>query len=226
MWYIDRGDVTEIKKESWFKLMIKQIIAVLVAMTLSISLIFAPTLGDNHASASGKTTKTTEKMTNDELIKTIKPYVQLNKDGTIGFKKNVPEDVYEAYDLDVLQSHFDVVNEGVRNNMLTINKKLEISETIQVRAAATYGKWTYHWWGYDRNFSNYQTKQYIDRLEYQAIGASMATGVTYWFPPVGGLAALSGGYWLLLSKRVDANNNGNGVYVAVTWANVFNVKPL
>lgn len=91
---------------------------------------------------------------------------------------------------------------------------------------ATYGKWTYHWWGYDRKFTNYQTKQYVERLEMQAAGATMVTGVGAWFPPIGGIAGVSAGYWALLASRVEANNHGNGVLVEVTWVNVFNVTPL
>ncbi|WP_404447999.1 hypothetical protein LG307_03160 [Sutcliffiella horikoshii] len=163
-----------------------------------------------------------EEMTAEELDNFIKPYVELKEDGTISFKDNIPQDVYELYNFDQLENHFYTVNQGVRNGTLVVDEELNITD-ISISLSAVYGKWTYHLWGYDRKFNNAQTKDYVNRLEYQTIAAMFAAGV---MPPMSGLASLSGGYWLLLAKRVEANNKGKGVYVAITWVNVFNIKPL
>jgi hypothetical protein len=166
-----------------------------------------------------------QQQVNNEVIEKIEPYVQKNEDGTLGLK-DVPQDIYDTYDLQGLEEHFNQINEGVKNHTLAVDENLEIHKTGFSTMASTYGSWTYHWWGYDRKFNNSQTKQYIDQLEYAALGATFATGVGAWFPPVAAIGGVSAAYWGLLAKRVDANNKGKGVYVGVTWVNAFNVKPL
>lgn len=88
---------------------------------------------------------------------------------------------------------------------------------------AVYGQWTYHWWGYDRKFTNTQAKELAGQCELIAIGAGAASAI---FPPIAALGGLSAAYYALLANRINANNQGNGVYVAITWAAVFNIEPL
>ncbi|WP_051254730.1 hypothetical protein [Halobacillus kuroshimensis] len=189
-----------------------------------VSSVYAST--DSNVKQNLVSSEDTAEQKQSEMIKNVKPYVHLNDDGTIELK-DVPQETYDRYNLSSLEKHFQTINKGVHNGTLTVDNNLNVEEvTPAFTTMAVYGKWTYHWWGYDRKFNDYQTEQYIDRLNTQAAGAGMVTGVGAWFPPVGGLAAVSGGYWYLLATRVDANNHGNGVLVQVTWANIFDVEPL
>ncbi|MGW8958696.1 hypothetical protein [Paenibacillus sp. NPDC055715] len=117
------------------------------------------------------------------------------------------------------------MNELSKSGVITVNSDLSIKDNA-ISLNAVYGSWTYHWWGYDRNFTDYQTKQAIDYYYSVAGGGGLVTGATYWFPPVAGFAGGVAGYFTLFAARMGANNNGNGVYVAVTWATTFDVTPL
>ncbi|WP_052340721.1 hypothetical protein [Bacillus haynesii] len=106
-----------------------------------------------------------------------------------------------------------------------IDNQLNIKPT-GFQPMATYGKWTYHWWGYDRKFTHKQANGYISELNQGAAGATLAIGAAYALPPVAGLGTMAAGYWNLLANRVDAHNGKKGVLVSVTWALVFSVESL
>ena len=160
-----------------------------------------------------------------KMIQEVEPYVQLTKRGTIQLK-NVPQELYEKYNLDLLQAHFEKLNNAVKNDEITINKDLSITDNSMSTLAAVYGSWTYHWWGYDRKFNNSQAKAFVDYCYTVAAGATIVTGVGAFFPPVAAIGGVQAGYWALVATRVNANNNGKGVYIGVTWVAVFNVEPL
>lgn len=160
----------------------------------------------------------------EKLINTIKPYVHVDADGKL-FLKNVPEDLYKEYNLSALEEHFEYINKGVENNQLVIDNQLNIKPT-GFQIMATYGKWTYHWWGYDRKFTHKQANGYISELNAAAGGAGMATGIFAELPPIAGVAGMATGYWTLLASRVDAHNGKKGVLVSITWALVFSVESL
>lgn len=87
--------------------------------------------------------------------------------------------------------------------------------------------WNWHWWGYSHEFTPCETEGFIDYLNMIAQGSGVVGGVSsYWFPPLGPLGALYASYFGLVAARMEANNYGNGVYVGITWAAVFNVSPL
>ncbi len=158
------------------------------------------------------------------LINTVEPYVEVTEDGKIQFK-DVPQNIYEQYNLYELQKHFDILNATVENEYITINKDLSIINNT-ISPFASYSEWTYHWWGYDRYFDDSQAKAYANDLSAAAAGATLAIGIGGVFPPIAGIGTIAAGYWGLLSSRVNKNNKGNGVYVAVTWVLIFDVEPL
>lgn len=94
------------------------------------------------------------------LIDIVEPYVEVNKDGLLQFK-DVPQAIYDSYNLSELQKHFDTLNTMVTNGRIIINSDLNIIDQ-SMSARATYGSWDYHWWGYDRNFGNSETLEFID----------------------------------------------------------------
>lgn len=196
----------------------KKIILSFLVFILCLSVV-TPVFGQEHGSNSTPSSE-------EDVLNVVEGYVQLQEDGTIAFE-NVPNDLYQDLDLGQLEVHFDTINSAVLNGDLIIDEDLNITETgFSTMDHAVYGEWRYHWWGYQRNFTNAQAQEYRNRLLTQAAGAGMVTGVGAWFPPVAGIAGVSGGYWALLATRVDANNNGNGVRVSVTWANIFSVTSL
>lgn len=158
------------------------------------------------------------------IITTVEKYVELKNDGTIGFVSNIPQDIYKQYKLEELQKHFDYLNLQVTSNLITINPDLSIQNKVH---SAVYGSWTYHWWGYDRKFNNSQAKQYVKELkEVQAAGSFGGSLAAALFPVIGAGVVVTAQYYGLLASRVDANNEGSGVYVGMTWALVFDVEPL
>ena len=115
-----------------------------------------------------------------------------------------------------MQEHFNTLNAEVDAENIRINNDLSI-DTIEI-SAQTVGSWTYHWWGYDQYFDNQRAIKFANEASAVAGGVGIATGVGLWFPPVGSIFWVTSGYWTLVSARVTANNQGNGVYIGVTWA--------
>jgi hypothetical protein len=125
-----------------------------------------------------------------------------------------------------LQAHFDNLNNEVNLGNIKINDDLSISD-LRFSVYAVYGSWTYHWWGYDRKFTNSQAISYANSLNSLAAGIGMTGAAASAFMPIVGAGiVVSGGYYALLSSRVTANNTGKGVYVGMTWARIFNVYSL
>lgn len=151
-----------------------------------------------------------------EELKVIEPYVFKKEDGTIALR-DMPDSLYDEYQLKYLETHFSNLNNAVKDNKIFITEDLEI---VSLNRALT--SWNYHWWGYDANFNNADAND----LKYSLVTVGSFAGVAGLFPPIGALGTLSGAYLGLIATRIDANNNGNGVYIGITWAAVFNIKPL
>ncbi|SDB81281.1 hypothetical protein [Shouchella lonarensis] len=165
-------------------------------------------------------------LSQQDLILAVEPYVEVTNDGYLQLK-DVPQHIYEAYQLDALQQHFDEVNSEVAEGNLAISSDLDVVvKDPEVGVNTVYGRWTYHWWGYDRKFDRAQTRRYISYLHSVAAGATIVAGASYFFPPGIAFGTINAGYFALLATRVDANNKGRGVYVGVTWVAIFRVTPL
>ncbi|WP_019419445.1 hypothetical protein [Paenibacillus sp. OSY-SE] len=160
----------------------------------------------------------------ENVIDIIKPYVDVTEEGKIQFK-DVPESIYDKYNLTNLQKHFDELNALVEKDSIVINKDLSIDNEA-LTPTTVYGQWTYYWWGYHRYFTNQQTLEAIDYYNSVAAGGAIITGATAWLPAISGFTAATSGYFWLLATRFSANNNGNGVYAGVTWLAVFSINPL
>lgn len=149
----------------------------------------------------------------------------MDEKGRIGFRNNISPELYEIYKLSELQKHFDILNAEVDAGQIVILKDLTIIP-IGYRPNATYGQWTYHWWGYDRLFTNSQTEEYINYCNTVAAGSTIVSIGGFWFPPIGVIATFEAGYFSLLAARLEANNRGWGVYAGFTWVGVFDIEPL
>jgi hypothetical protein len=161
----------------------------------------------------------------EKMIKDVEPYVNVTEVGKFELA-GAPKNLYKKYDLSKLEAHFVEMNKLAEDGSVTIHEDLSIDDNL-FTVSAVYGKWTYHWWGYDRkmsdSYADWYANTYLDML---AAGGTVVTGVGAYFPPVSAVAGISTGQWLLLKNRINANNKGNGVYVGVTWALFFNVEPL
>ncbi|WP_214700783.1 MULTISPECIES: hypothetical protein [unclassified Exiguobacterium] len=158
-------------------------------------------------------------------LDTVKKHVFVDSNGHIGFK-NVPTQFYENYELAKLQKHFDELNSQVDAQQIVINEDLSISE-IGFQTLAVYGKWTNHWWGYDRKFTKKQAVAYKDQIDTAVIGLGAGAVVTSPWLVVGGGFALTAGWYTLLGKRIEVNNRGkNGILVEIYWARTFDITPL
>ena len=202
---------------------------ILVLIFSLVSTAFAKS-GDTVNSLKTSTSTVTEnnnkiKNNQKEMIKSVRAFVKVTSDGKIEFKENIPDKLYKDYSLDLLQNHFNTLNDLAEAGTITINKDLSIQDN-SISMMTTYGSWDYHWWGYDRYFSNTQAKSFQNYCYTVAAGATIVTGASAYFPPVAAIAGMQAGYWALVGTRVGANNHGNGVYVAVSWLAVFNVSPL
>ncbi|EJW20340.1 hypothetical protein M5X00_00095 [Paenibacillus alvei] len=160
----------------------------------------------------------------ESVIEIVKPYVDVTEDGKIQFK-DVPQGFYDKYNLTGLQKHFDKLNALAQKDYIVINDDLSIVNN-EITPFTVYGQWTYYWWGYDRYFTNQQTLDAIDYYNTVAAGGALITGATAWLPAISGFTGATSGYFYLLATRFSANNNGNGVYAAVTWLAIFDIKPL
>ncbi|MET3210317.1 UNVERIFIED_CONTAM: hypothetical protein ABIC26_003267 [Paenibacillus sp. PvR008] len=196
--------------------------AIILTSVLALTAV-APLAASAASSTEQISQNSSSSVSQKSAIEAVKPYVQV-KDGVLSLK-DVPESIYSQYNLSDLQKHFDELNELSKSGVITVNSDLSIKDDA-ISLNAEYGHWTLHWWGYDRNFTDYQTKQMIDYYNSVALGGGMIVGATYWIPPVAGLTGAAASYFGFLAARMSANNNGNGVYVAVSWAAAFDVTPL
>lgn len=158
-------------------------------------------------------------------IKKIEKYVFVNEDGHIALNNKQSKSFHKKYNLDALETHFDELNKQVDDGTIRINEDLSIDD-LSFNALVSYHKWDSYWWGKERNFTNSQAIRYTHEIDTVVAAGTIATASTATIPILGASIGATTGYYALLSARVKANNRGNGVYVRITYALVFNVKPL
>lgn len=192
------------------------------------SMIFASTSTSVYASNNTTDTVTYENydITNskENYLKEVRPYVYVS-DGRIYLKSTSPF-IYNELQLDKLQDHFDVLNSMVENKEIIINDDLSIINR-GITPFATYGSWTFTWWGAERLYTNTQAETLAINIgSFSHAGVVSATQLAPYFPVYAIPLAVTGGYLSLLANRIRANNQGNGVYLGITYVAVFNVEPL
>lgn len=161
-----------------------------------------------------------------DSITNTQEFVEVDNQGYIKLKDNVSQENYEKYNLGQLEEHFVNLNQKVDQNIISISSDLEIQENNNIFTIYSSGPTQeYNWWGYRTTYTNAQTNSAVSTLNAFAAGSGGAAAVGFWFPVFGAGAGLSAGYAGLLANRMDANNNGNGVLVDMTWAAVYNVSP-
>lgn len=169
---------------------------------------------------------------NDSLITNVEPYVQVNANGHIELSQNIEKDIYEYFKLDNLEDHFSKLNKQVDDGLITISDDLEITENISPNITVlsnNYISTSTHWWGHRTVYNNSQARAAAQRFRNYALGYSTIGGLGVLVPGIGPAVAAGGGlsatYSNLVANRIDANNNGNGVILDMTWVAVFDVSP-
>lgn len=168
---------------------------------------------------------------NESLIANVEPYVQVNKNGHIELSQNIEKETYEHYKLDNLEEHFSKLNKQVDDELIIISDDLEITENISPNItilSSNYISTSTHWWGYRTVYNNSQAQAAAQRFQDYALGFGTIGGLGVVVPGIGPAVSAAGGltasYSTLVANRIDANNNGNGVILDMTWVAVFSVS--
>ena len=169
---------------------------------------------------------------NNSLITNVEPYVQVNENGHIELSQNIEKDIYKHYELDNLEDHFSNLNKQVNDGLITISNDLEIIENGSSNITIlsnNYISTSTHWWGHKTVYNNSQAQAAAQRFRNYALGYGTIGGLGVLVPGIGPAVSAAGGltasYSNLVANRIDANNNGNGVVLDMTWVAVFDVSP-
>ncbi|MFS1511355.1 hypothetical protein VQL36_02805 [Chengkuizengella sp. SCS-71B] len=201
---------------------IKSISCLALAFVMIAVALLAPS-GSAFASSS---TVSEQSIDTQIMVDTVKKYLKLNKDGTIGLSKKIPEDIRTTYKTDDLLIYFDYLNNRVKSGEITINKDFSISSSLISAKDHGENRIEEHWWGWTRYADSEESEDIALDLYSAAAGATMAAGLSaLGFPPgvIGGTVAA--GYWSLLATRILRNDEGHGTIITVTYLAVFNVSP-
>lgn len=182
-----------------------------------------------------------------DAILTLEPYVSV-EDGF--FKLNAEEATKNGIDFALIQGqqgYFDLLNEQANNGELMISQDLTIEDLTQSKQPViqedslittlaackgiSRGPEPF-WWGHRTYADSCDTKKLISDANTAAAAGGLTgsgVGIIGLFFPImlapAGVAGLTGAYFWLFSVRLDANNNGKGVIVDLTWAAVFDITP-
>lgn len=163
----------------------------------------------------------------EAMINTVKQFVKVNNDGFITLSAKTPRDMYDKYNLNGLNAHFNKLNEQVRAGNIIINNDLSIIElNHQVKAGRNYTK--VHWWGNEIGYSHASARKAITSLQNVAIGAGTVAGVGGALGNI--LVAIGGGitagYCGMMANSMQSVNDSNGqrgIVVDVNWAAIYTV---
>lgn len=190
-----------------------------------------------------KVNQTTEYTVDDIL--SLEPYVEVDN-GL--FKLNAKKANIDGIDKGLIKGQlefFDFLNKQVKLNVIKVSEDLTIQNLVEPKnvsdigsvgiMATCYGKTSspdYHWWGYKSYLNSCDTKKAISEINTAGASGAISTdglaGAAIFFPVLAipaSVAAISSGWFWLFATRLDANNNGKGVIVEMTWAAVFDVAP-
>lgn len=185
-----------------------------------------------------------EEYTFDDIL-ALEPYVHV-EEGLLILDENSASDAGIDYELiKGQQEYFNYLNQQVKTNAISVSQDLTIQDLSEENIGYQSNSLMLladckgvtkpaeaHWWGYKTYLNSCDTKKAI--TDANTVGASggitgAGLGVLGIFFPVllipGGVSALTGSYFWLFATRLDANNNGKGVIVDMTWATVFDITP-
>lgn len=155
-------------------------------------------------------------------IDVIRSFVFKDSNGTIQINP-MSKSLYERYNVKKLQEYLARMNKKVLSGQVKVTKNLDYVPVSNVYALSTSSEWTAHWYGYDASLNDKDTKAFVSNCEAIAAGTATATAI---FPELAPFTGVTAGYFGLLAQRVTSNNNGKGVYVAITWTGLFYSEPL
>lgn len=163
----------------------------------------------------------------------LEPYIKVVDHKYVFDKDKALEAGFSISLVEGQEQYLHQLNTLSEQGALTINSDLSttLSKSKYAERSSCAGKSTpiqYFWWGYSRFLNNCEAKQAVSDLNTAAASGAAAGGFAAIFP--GGqifsaVAAMDAGYWWLVATRIDANNQGRGVYIGVTWLLFFDVEP-
>lgn len=182
----------------------------------------------------------------DDIL-ALEPYVHV-EDGLLILDENSASDAGIDYELiQGQQEYFNYLNQQVKTNAISVSQDLTIQDLsddsnvyqnnspMLLAKASCKGKTTSpesFWWGYRTKLNSCDTKKAISDANTVGASAGITTaglgGLGAWFPvflAAGVVTGLTSSYFWLLATRLDANNNGSGVIVDMTWATAFDIEP-
>ena len=168
-------------------------------------------------------------------VMTLEPYVYV-VDGVfmLDFETALANGI-SIHLLKIQQQAFDALNQRAYIGEIVINDDLTIDELFvapvpfRICWASCGGgrndeQGTVHWWGVSRYLCDCNSREFVADLGTMALigGAGAAVGALFGVIP--GLIAGATAAWVgLVALRIEANNQGLGVYLEVTWALIFSV---
>lgn len=190
------------------------------------------------------TSDSTYRASKDDIL-ALQPYVVRNENGTLTLnevaarKNGVNEDVITS-----LQQRFTYLNNRVAKGEIYIDEELKIIESdkntehpanISLEAKKCGGgvnSYEEFWWGYRRKACDCEAQRIANDLNTAAAGGGVATGIATVISSIfgvggiiAGLSGIDAGYWWLVATRIEANNEGSGVIIDMTYALVFDIEP-
>lgn len=226
---LEVGKITQ----KWGKRMKKMFLSFLAV------LLFLPTLLSAPAQAASNNSVPQESEYTFEDVLALEPYISVNN-GL--FKMDTSSAQKDGHDKELIKMqkyYLNDINKEIKNGKLKAESNLEIinlEEPVIEQGTGDFsvmatcpGKNTslaYHWWGVSRYMNNCTAIKFAGDLGSVSAGYAGAGAVAaLWFPGVAVAGGVISAYAALMSSRVSANNYGSGVYIGITYAGFFNVKP-
>ena len=212
------------------------------------------TLSTGAAQASGIHVKGSEninvKAYTVEDVLSLEPYVYV-ENGLFNLDVEAASKAGMDYELiSGQQNFFAQLNQQVRAGELTVSEDLSIQnnnqEQVQNELVQNGGITLFssciprgvttspesYWWGYKSKLNSCDTLTMIDNSNTVAAGgagsAIALTGLAVWFPVLlagSVVTGLTSSWYWLFATRLQANNNGKGVIVEMTWVAAFDITP-
>lgn len=208
--------------------MIKKVLSVILSAVMVMS------MGLTALAAEPVTPNSSSYYTVDD-VKELEPFVSVSNGR---FQLDEQSAIKNGFSYDLIkiqQKTFEELNSEAETGKITINPDLSIDsnyETPALYAGHAYNcgggintSTEFFWWGYARYMCDCVANDFAANLNSAASVAAGAAVVAAFIHPVGSLIGIDSAYWWLVASRVDANNNGRGVYVEMTYALVFDITP-
>lgn len=167
-------------------------------------------------------------------VKALEPYISVENGRFVFDTESAIADNVDTELVNGQSAYLATLNSRANSGSITINEDLSIdtpATMAQARHWASCGggrntSVTEYWWGYSRYACDCETNRMSADFNSCASVAAGVGVVGAYFGPIGAIpGGLSSAYFWLLASRLDANNQGRGVFVEMTWVLAFDITP-